>query len=112
MAPFDGKYMTSYLTAIVMLAPSPIINELFAYQIKCQKFDHGTKVLVKEEKIGICTIRLKMFYSIATRQHTFTQKETHTRSYILTHTHTDTHTFIHSERQGDDYRQNLQSRFA
>ena len=36
MAPIDGKYMTSYLMAIVMFAPSLTVYEIFIEQIKCQ----------------------------------------------------------------------------
>ena len=39
MAPFDGKYMTIYLMAIVMFALSLTNYKMFANQIKCQNFD-------------------------------------------------------------------------
>ena len=38
MAPFDGKYMTSYLMATVTFALSHTIYEIFTKQMKCQKF--------------------------------------------------------------------------
>ena len=39
MAPFDGKYMTSYLTEIVMFAISLTVCETFAKQEKSQNSD-------------------------------------------------------------------------
>ena len=56
MAPFDSKYMTSYLMALVMFgdfALSVTIYEIFAKQIKCPKFDLKMKIKVKEEKTGV-----------------------------------------------------------
>ena len=41
---FDGRYMTSYLMAIVMFAISFIIYEIFTNQIKCQKFELENKL--------------------------------------------------------------------
>ena len=58
------------------------------------------------------------------RTHTHSQTHTHTHTHSHTHTHIHTHTHKHrhacthahthtySETQGDDYSQNLQSRFA
>ena len=39
LAPFDGKYLTSYLMALVMLALSLTICEIFAKILQCQSFD-------------------------------------------------------------------------
>ena len=39
MAPFGGKYLTSYLMAIVMFAISLTVYEKFAKSKKCQNFD-------------------------------------------------------------------------
>ena len=39
MAPFDGKYTTSYLVAMVMFTPSLTVCEIFVKQEKCQNFD-------------------------------------------------------------------------
>ena len=67
MALFDGKYMNSYLTAIVMFALSLTIYEIFANEIKFQKCDlenEGQVLKVKKEKDGTCTIRLRMVYAI------------------------------------------------
>ena len=39
VAPFDGKYLTSYLMVIVMVALSLTVDEIFAHQEECQNFD-------------------------------------------------------------------------
>ena len=39
MAQFDGKYQTSYVTAIVTFALSLPVFEIFAKQENCQNFD-------------------------------------------------------------------------
>ena len=44
LAPFDGKYLTSYLMAIVMFALSITISEIFATIIKWKRFDLEMKV--------------------------------------------------------------------
>ena len=50
MVLFDGKYMTFYFMAIVMLALSVTIFEIFAKQIKCKKcLTLKLKVKVKEK---------------------------------------------------------------
>ena len=63
MAPFDGKFETSYLMAIVMRALSLTIYEIFANQIKCKKLTLKMKVKVKKEKNWTCANRA-MFDSI------------------------------------------------
>ena len=39
MVPFDEKYTTSYLMAIIIFALALTVYEIFAKQIKCKKFD-------------------------------------------------------------------------
>ena len=39
VAPFDGKYSTSYLMTIVMYVLALIVYEIFPNQVKCQNFD-------------------------------------------------------------------------
>ena len=88
--------------AIVMFALCLTICEIFTKLIKCQKHDLENQGQGGEK--WTCAIRLDMFDSIwtiffrifATWEHTFTQKGN-------THTAND---------RSDDYRQNLQSRFA
>ena len=58
MAPFDGKYMTSYLMTIAMFALSHTVNDIFANQIKCQKFDVENEGWDQRRKKGTCAIRL------------------------------------------------------
>ena len=48
--PFDGKYMTSCLWAIVMFALSLTVYEIFANKIKYQKFDLEMNVNINDEK--------------------------------------------------------------
>ena len=54
MAQFDGKYITSYLMAIVMFALPLIIYEIFANKTKCVKFTLKMKVTAREEKNETC----------------------------------------------------------
>ena len=53
MAPFDGKYMTSYFMIIIISALSLPVYEIFANK-KSQKFDFEIKAKVKEEKREFC----------------------------------------------------------
>ena len=84
------------------------ICEIFAQIIQFQKFDlenegQGVEKLDLRHSIKNFRIHIRYFFKIlATKQHTFTQEYTHT--YICT--------YIQREPEGDDYRQNLQSRFA
>ena len=57
MAPFDGKYMTSYTKAIVMSAAFLTIYEIFAHRIKCQSLTLKMKVKVPEQKFGTGLVR-------------------------------------------------------
>ena len=112
MSPFDDTCITSYVMAIVLVPLAFTVYEIFSKKIKCQKFDlenegqgQGGKKL--ELRIGLemfDSIYVIVFRILATRQHTFMQKDTH----IYTHAHIDTH--VHNERQGDVYSQNLQSK--
>ena len=54
MAPFDGKYITSYLIAKVIFAPSLTIYEICANKIKFQKFD-----IKNEEKTELASFDWK-----------------------------------------------------
>ena len=116
MAPYHGQYIIFYLTAIVMFALSVNIFEIFATQIKCQKVlpwkwrsRSRKRKLDLRHSTGIIRLYISdmwfFFRILATWQRTFTQKGAHTHTHFA-HAHT------HSERQGDDYRQNLQRRYA
>ena len=109
MAPFDAKYLTSYLMAIVMFALSLTVYETFANQEKCHKFDLENEGYCQGvEKLDLRHATESIFIEsriLATWQHTFTKKDT----YLHAHTHTHKHT---PRDRGDDYRQNLQRRFA
>ena len=60
MAPFDGKYMTSNLMAIVIFALSLTIYEIFENQIKRKKFNLDNEEQGRGEN-GTCATRLEMF---------------------------------------------------
>ena len=51
--PFDDKYMTSYMMTIVTYALSLTTYNIFAKQIKCQKFDLDNEGQ-GEEKQNLC----------------------------------------------------------
>ena len=94
---FDGKNMTSYISAIVLFALSLTYYYIFANDIKCQKFDlenegygQGVKKLDWQHSTGndLCYIQLVVseFYLLGNnnlRKHDI---------YTHTHTHTNTHT--------------------
>ena len=58
---FDGRFMTSYLIALVMLAVSLAI---FANQIKCPKFDLESEGQGQGGENSTSAILLEMFYSM------------------------------------------------
>ena len=64
MAPFDDKYMTSYMMTIVMFALSLIVCKIFSNQDKCKILTLKMKVKFKEEKNGTCAVSPEMFDSI------------------------------------------------
>ena len=106
MALFDGKCLTSYSMPIVMFALNLNICELFAKINKCQKFwPRKWRSRSKSRRTGLASFDCKssipfrcFFRIVATCEHTLTQTE---------------YTHIYTARdRGDDYRQNLQSRFA
>ena len=113
VAPFDGKCSTFYLVAIVMYAPSLAVYEIFAkmpqlwpwkWRSRCRRaelppFDW----ICSNPYRWFCFLRI-----LATWQHTFTQRS-NTHEHLNTHTYTHIHTHTHN---GDDYRQNMTSRFA
>ena len=71
MAPFDGRYITSYVMAMVMFALSLTMYDILAKQIKGKKFDHENEGQGPGTKHVICTIRLEMFDSIYRSKFTF-----------------------------------------
>ena len=95
VAPFDCKYQTSYLMAIVMFALSATIFEIFTNQEKGQNCylenegqGQGVEILDLRRSTRNVRIHIGDFFRIfATWQRTFTQQDAHT----------DTHK--HSERQ-------------
>ena len=95
MAPFDGKYPTSYLMAIVMFAQT--VHEIFANQEKYQNFfieneGQGQRV----EKLDFA--KLEMFVFIRFSQNCmYLGIYVYAKGYTYTHTHTHTHT--DNERQ-------------
>ena len=112
VAPFIGKYPTSYAMAIVTFAISLIVYELFANQENAKTFTLQTKVKVNEYKKWTCAIRLEMPVSIwvifcriliylRTCVYANTHNTIHTiqyntiTKYAKTHTHTNTHTHTH-----------------
>ena len=66
MAPFDGKYLISYLIAIVMFALLLTIYKIFTKRVKCQKFDLKNDLKNEGQRgdNGTFTIRPEMFDSI------------------------------------------------
>ena len=103
MAPFQDKYLTSYVMALVMFALSLNICEIFSRIIKCRKSELRMECQgqVDERKLrhstGNIGIHIGIYFRIlATWQQTFTQNVTQIQTY----------------KQGGDYRQNLQRRFT
>ena len=100
MAPFDGKYVTYSLMTIVRFALSLTIYEIFARQNTEFHLEHEGQALGKLDlRRSIRNVRSDIsdffFRILAARQHTFTQKDTHT-----------------ARDRSDDYRLNMQSRVA
>ena len=100
MTPFDAKYMASYLMAIVMFALSLTVYVIFANQEKCANFDienEGDGYVIKGRDLHRSTENFRIytvdffFRSLATRQHTFTQK-----ADIYTHTARDRGAKLHA----------------
>ena len=60
MAPFDGKYEASCMTAILMCALSITIYKIFANQMNCQQLDLKNIGKGQEKQ----NIRLEMFDSV------------------------------------------------
>ena len=50
LAPFDGKYMTSYVMAIIMFASDLTIYEIFAKHIKCKTVDLENELRSRRRK--------------------------------------------------------------
>ena len=109
-APFDGKYLTSYMMAIVMFALSLTICEIFTKIIKYQSFDlenegQGQEVEERNLRHSTGNIRLhigEFFRILTTCEYMFTQTGyTHTLQEMG-----------HGYHNYHDYRQNLQIRFA
>ena len=61
VTPFDGKYLTSYLMAIVMFAQFLAICEIFTKLINAKRLTLKMKVKIKKEKNWTCANQLKMF---------------------------------------------------
>ena len=59
---FDGKYMTSYLMAILMFALSITIYKIFTNQTKCQVWPWKCRSLSRKRKKGLAPFNWK--YSI------------------------------------------------
>ena len=134
VAPYDGKYLTSYLMAIVISTLSVTSYHIFTNLIKHQKFTLKMKVKVKKEKNETSAVSLALFDSILlnflrfflvfeqhvrlhklgyTFKHTYTH--THARVHERTRAHTTRthtrHTHIRTHKAGDadlDQRRNLQ----
>ena len=109
LTPFDGKYTTFYSMTTASFALSLTIYEIFSNQIKFHKFylenkgqDHGgekqdLRRSTRNDRFYIIDF---FFRILATLEHTLCK--------LVTYTHT--HTYTQSDRQGDDYMQNLRSR--
>ena len=104
MALFDGKYRTSYLTAIVMFAffQRLLVKILiFANIIKCQKFWPWIRRLIsRRRRTGFPPFDWK-----------FIQVNFQNFSYLWIYVYAKGNTHTMRDR-GDAYRQNLPSRFA
>ena len=62
MASFDGRYMTSYSIAIVIFALSFTIYEIFANQIKCEKFDLDNESQAQAGEMREFALRLAVHF--------------------------------------------------
>ena len=101
MAPFDGKYLTSYLMAIVMFALSITIK--FARNLQNKKnattFTLKVKVKVKEyKKWELCHLSGNVQTHIGEFCHNFTYLATYIYVKSNTQTHACTHVHTHSAR--------------
>ena len=97
--PFNGKYMTSYLMAIVMFAPSLTVCEIFAkqnFELENEDQDPGAEVQDLCHYTGNVRIHMngsfQNFSYLGT--YVYAYLATHTSIYIHEHTHEhkNTHT--------------------
>ena len=93
MAPFDCKYLISYLMAIVTFALALTICEIFVKIIKCQKFwQWKWRSRSRSRRTELVPFDWKclnpyswiFFRILVIWQHTFTQKVTHTQVHTQT----------------------------
>ena len=93
---------------IVMFTLSLTIYEIFVNKT-IRTLTLKMKVKVKKYKDGTCAIQLEMFESIPVN---FVQNFSKLATYVYARGNTHAHIHTHGQRQGDNYKQNLQSRFA
>ena len=57
VAPYDGKYSSSYLIAIALFSPSLTVYEILSNQEQCQNFDLANEDQGQGVENGTCAIR-------------------------------------------------------
>ena len=95
MAPFYGKYTTSYLMKIVIFVLLLAIYEVFANQIKCQTVDLEIEGQGQGGENGLAPFVLAMFDCMLVFFYNVSYTVAYVYATLVTHTNTLLYKYLH-----------------